>query len=32
MKNDYTIYIKKDNVNNCSENGVNVDEWLKMLV
>lgn len=32
MKNDYTIYIKKDNVNNCGENGVNVDEWLKMLV
>lgn len=31
MRNDYTIYVKKENVGAGNTNGVNIDHWLDML-
>lgn len=31
MRNDYIIYVKKDNVGAGNTNGVNIDHWLDML-
>lgn len=31
MRNDYIIYVKKDNVGVGNTNGVNIDHWLDML-